>query len=906
VTAPTVVYLVPHTHWDREWYLPFQSFRLRLVGLVDRVLDALEADPRFVFTLDGQLATIDDYLELRPEAEERIRALVGAGRLALGPWQILMDEFLVSAETIVRNLELGRRRAEELGAEPMPVGYLPDMFGHVAQMPQLLRRAGIEQAVVWRGVPAAIDRHVFTWTAPDGSSVRAEYLPDGYGNAAHVADPPGRLAAKLERLAEEARPFFGDDPVLALYGTDHTEPLPEIAELVERANAAGGSVRVELATLPGYFGRVPGPDPVPEWRGELRSAARANLLPGVTSARIDLKAACARAERLLARYAEPLQALWGEGWPEAALGLAWRGVIENSAHDSICGCSVDAVSRQVLVRFEEAEQIAGALAAEAAEAVAGRVARGSAAVLNPSPHPRTDVVELELSVPDDAGDVALALPDGSLLATQEVSRTEPLLLARDFPASEIPAFLDRRLHGRELLGRLLSGLTIDEADGRPRVTLDVAAEPGPELLDVDELRAALALATEAAPDETWLLRVLERPRRRLLAAVPAPALGWTAVRPATGRGRVEGAVRGGEGRLENGRLELEVAEDGTLRLGGLTGVGRLVDGGDRGDSYNYAPPATDALVDTPESVEVETVAAGPVRGELAVRRTYRWPVGLREDGSARAEETARVVVTTRVELRADEPFVRVRIELENPCRDHRLRFHVPLPRRTEVSAAEGQLAVVERGPSVEGGAGERPVPTFPAQGFVDAGGMAALLPHVFEYELVDGRELALTVLRSTGLISRNDNAWREEPAGPEVPIPDAQLRGPWSVELALHPHERSWADADVLGLLERYRHPFLTAPGSGRDAQRSLGPETGLELEGDGIALSALRRRDGWLELRLACERPRAGTAVVSGGFREAREVDLLGRPLGPLEVESGSLRLELGAWEIRTVQLAR
>src|SRR5207245_5382802 len=184
------VFLVPHTHWDREWYRPFQSFRISLVDVVDEVLERLEAEPELRFTLDGQLATVDDYLEIRPEAGERIGELVGADRLAIGPWQTLMDEFLVDGETIMRNLEAGLARAAEFGSA-MRVGYLPDMFGHVAQMPQILRSAGIETAVVWRGVPSAVDFHRFVWEAPDGSAVVAEYLPGGYGNAAHLFDVPG-------------------------------------------------------------------------------------------------------------------------------------------------------------------------------------------------------------------------------------------------------------------------------------------------------------------------------------------------------------------------------------------------------------------------------------------------------------------------------------------------------------------------------------------------------------------------------------------------------------------------------------------------------------------------------------------------------------------------------------------
>src|SRR5512132_4621370 len=219
-----LLYLVPHTHWDREWYEPFQRFRLRLVDLVDGVLDRAEADRRFCFTFDGQTAMLEDYLEIRPEAEPRIQALVATGQLAVGPWRILSDEFLVSGETLVRNLEAGVARAGRFG-QAMAVDYLPDEVGHAAQIPQLLRLAGFGHAAVWRGVPAAIDRHAFHWSSPDGSTVRAEYLLGGYGNAAGLFGFPDDLKGTVGRLHERLRPVFGADPVLAMYGTDHGSPL---------------------------------------------------------------------------------------------------------------------------------------------------------------------------------------------------------------------------------------------------------------------------------------------------------------------------------------------------------------------------------------------------------------------------------------------------------------------------------------------------------------------------------------------------------------------------------------------------------------------------------------------------------------------------------------------------------
>jgi alpha-mannosidase len=357
--------------------------------------------------------------------------------------------------------------------------------------------------------------------------------------------------------------------------------------------------------------------------------------------------------------------------------------------------------------------------------------------------------------------------------------------------------------------------------------------------------------------------------------------------------------------IGNGLVEARVGDDGTLRLDGggvrLSGVGKLVDGGEVGDSYNYAPPAADTLVETPEEVAVALGEAGPVRGRLDVVRTYRWPLAAAVDGSARSAEKALVPVTTAVEIRAGEPFVRLRIFFDNPSSDHRLRVHVPLAHAVAGSFAEGQFAVVERGLEAEGGYGEVPLPTFPARGFVDAGGVAVLLDHVLEYEVIGGSELALTVLRSIGFISRNLNPYREEPAGPEVAVPAAQLKGPWSVSFALYPHEGTWREARVLERMEAYQHPFVTARGTGRrDASR----ESGLEVTGEGVVLSSLRRRGEWLELRLACESPEPQRAFVSGRFGAARDADLLGRRGAALPLDGGDLELDLGPWEIRTVQL--
>jgi mannosylglycerate hydrolase len=930
--SPTVIHLVPHTHWDREWYEPFQVFRMRLVELVDKLLDSMEADERLAFTLDGQVATVDDYLEIRPEGRIRIERLIAAGRLAIGPWQILMDEFLISGETIIRNLEIGWHAAEAYGAA-MPIGYLPDMFGHVAQMPQILRRAGIGYAVVWRGVPAAIDRHAFTWRSPDGSAVRTEYLVGGYGNGAYLLAIPDRLADKVARYVEAGRSFYGDTSILAMYGTDHAVPSPRLATIVAAANARRADIEVRIETLTRYIQSFEVAEAAPTagglapsgstWTGELRSAARANMLMNVTSARIDIKAAAARAERLLERYAEPLAALHAPAWPDRLLELAWRRVVDNSAHDSICGCSQDAVVSQVLARFAEAEQIGHGIAKAAIRPLAAATRRGSLAIVNPSPHDRVDVIEADLDVPAAWAAVDLELDDGRRVPTQLVEQFEPVLRRLRLTGAQVPELFARRLHGRELFGHSLDGHRIDRDGETARLVLVMDDPAAPADFDIDELLDAVAEAASGDPDESWEVVVVRADRRRLAAAVAAPALGWTTARPVEGTaaarvddGGAAGAavtdrVEVGPRTLANGLVSVRVDDDGTFELAGggatLRGVGRLVDGGDYGDTYNYGPPAADRLVEQPRAVTVRARADGPINGSLEIVRTYDWPAGL-ADGGGRTEATNPVDVVTTLGLRTGELFVRVAIAFTNPSRDHRVRWHIPLSAPTDHSSAEGQFAVVDRGLVEEAGHGEVPTPTFPAHGFVHAAGVSVLLDHVTEYELVDGRELALTVLRSTGLISRNDNPFREDPAGPEVAVPGAQLVGPWQFGFALLPHIGSWESAAVLAASEAYHLPFITAPGTASETDDArLAPGPGLRLAGDGVVLSALRRRGDWLEIRLVAEHPAPTTAFLHARepFAAALEVDLLGRTGAELPIEpDGSIALALGPWAIRTIRI--
>src|SRR5690606_11566122 len=401
------------------------------------------------------------------------------------------------------------------------------------------------------------------------------------------------------------------------------------------------------------------------------------------------------------------------------------------------------------------------------------------------------------------------------------------------------------------------------------------------------------------------------PRRTVAALVDVPALGLASVRPVPSSGVSPETPAEGEGDvLDNGLLRAQVHADGTLGLrtaSGIVveGIGRIVDGGDLGDTYNYAPPAADRLVGDPLSVDVRPVWSGALVAACDIVRTYRWPASGDLERDARSEGEEDVTVATRAELRAGEPFLRLRVTFDNRCEDHRVRLHLALPRRADTSFAEGQFAITERGTTAEGGFGERPVPTFPASGFVAAGGLAVLLEHVTEYEVIGGgRELALTLLRSVGHLSRDRNPYRDQPAGPQLPTPRAQCRGERSAGFAIMPYAGERPGSGVLRAAEAYRHDLLTAVGYGPAAAAAPPSRAGVEIAGDGVAMTSLRARDGWIETRVVALRDEPVTAVLRGPFIEAVRTDLRGRPGAALAVPAGTAALGLRPWEMATVRL--
>ncbi|MBL8776988.1 MAG: hypothetical protein JNK12_13685 [Acidimicrobiales bacterium] len=878
---PRRVTIVPHTHWDREWYSPFQTFRLRLVDLLDELLPRLEADPSYAhFLLDGQMAVVDDYLAVRPDQEERLRHLALSGRLAMGPWYILMDEFLVSGETIVRDLAKGLDRAASFGGA-MDVGYLPDMFGHIAQMPQILRQFGFEHAVVWRGVPSVIGRAAFWWEAPDGSTVRAEYLPEGYGNGSVLPMEGKELVARIDAFVERYGPMLADaegepDPILWMNGTDHQVPMPWLGYVVDEANREQGDYELRVGSLAEHLAAAP-TDGLPTWRGELRSGAHSNLLMGVASNRTDVRRAAATAERALEARCEPLWALFqpADRWPATLLDEAWTHVVHNAAHDSICACSVDEVCNAVLHRYAEAVDIADGLAKRAADRFAMTLAHEGTVVVNPSARTRGGLAAVVVPGTDDVP------------GTQVLRRWAADGLLGSFPRDEALHMAPRAV---DELGAHQYSIEATDEGALVVLTVDDAMRV-PASFPTHDLEALLA---DKGDDARVEIRVRQAAKQQLLAHVAdVPGYGWQAVARPTPPAHPVSCPDAHT--LTNGLVTVVVdAVDGTFSVDGHAGLGRLVDGGDVGDTYNYCPPATDREVDTPDAVNVTVVEEGPVRATVDVVRTYRWPaaaVGL----DARTDDEVTTEVTTRLELHAGEAFVRATTTFDNATRDHRLRAWFPLPERATSSRAECAFAMVERGLVAEGGDSERALPTFPSRRFVQAGGLTIAHEGLLEYELVDlddagatAGAVALTLLRCTGMLSQGPMPYRPLPAGPQTPMEGSQQRGPQTMRYAV-----AIGDVDAYALADDAFLPFLT----GRARGVGEGPDVGTHLDVTGAPVSSLRRHDGRLELRVFNPGTTETEVRVTG--RKGWLMDLKGTPLAPFEET-----IDLPAGRIATLAL--
>ncbi|MEO8602796.1 MAG: glycosyl hydrolase-related protein [bacterium] len=842
--------VVSHFHWDREWYRTFEMYRARLADAVDRVLELLDADPDYRFLLDGQTVVIEDYLAVRPQRREALAAALHAGRLSTGPWYVQPDSLLPSGEALIRNLQYGRRVADAFGGGSR-VAYVPDSFGHPAQFPQLFVGFGLRTFIYWRGNGSEIDTlgRAYRWIAPDGSAVEALLLRDGYFNAAclpaDIGDAAQRIAEQLARVPDDGHPR------ILMNGFDHMLPDAHVGEMVDELSrltnlsvergVLDDAARGPLASLPAYS-------------GPLMGARFANLLPGVWSTRMPIKLANRRCEALLEGWAEPWAAIGaalGVADEQQALRLAWQQVLHNQAHDSLCGCSLDAVVAQVMQRYAGAEGLARETTTRLLERLAGHDverrtpdgAEQEIAVFNPSAHPRTDVVRIALE----------AFPSMRMPLGQP--EFAPLMIA----TLEAP------------------GYTVDGAPVR--------------VIESDDPTRARWLPAQPALDLEMVI-------------ADVPAFGFRRVKLQRSY-TVDDAVDGGR-EIGSGPVRAAMAADGTfdVTLGDKT-YRRLLaveDHGDRGDSYDF-----DAVAHEP-GARLGSVTWRRLRHpsgieHLIVTRVFDVPFELTEERDRRGAELVPLTLIVEARIAPGVPRLDLRVRLHNTARDHRLRLLFPTGARPAgcVAATTFDIAAPPRYESDESEWLHAAPRTFPHQGWVSANGLTVAAPGLPEAEVTADGTIAITFLRCIGWLARFGLHSRYQPAGPVMPLDGAQMLGWHEASLSLFGGVDCAAARDAeLGLRAVFAgHTPL------------LRPDTSLlSLDITEVVVSAFKAAEDGRGVVVRLLNPTATPHVVTLSYRlpieSVESVRLDETPDGgEVDYAAGLIRLTVAPHALRTLRIS-
>lgn len=783
------------THWDREWYEPFQEFRMWLVELIDELMDLMERDKDYKsFHLDGQTIVIEDYLEIRPEQRERLLRHLKERRLLIGPWYNLPDEWLVSGESLIRNLMRGYRICRELGVAPLDFAYTPDQFGHIAALPMIMSGFGLKTGIVWRGTQDETYPAQFIWEGPDGSRMIYYKLMDkgSYGPFDFLARRPIKQAGYSEEsFKERFEPYFKEEVargtapvVLLLDAIDHQRPDPEMPNLLAQLRERYPAIEFCWTSLEEY-GRelLKYQDRYPLRKGELREPLRDSkrvaqyLIVHTISSRADIKKRNDACAALLEKWCEPcaLFALMdGQSPTLRYLDKAWEYLLKNHPHDSICGCSIDQVHRDMQYRFDQAEMIGEGLLRRALAPMGNASAESecwrNVAVCNPLPQAQTGVFDATLYFPSDYGKTTgHTYHDG--LATGEAYNKFHLVDGEGKRLTYQHRGIERGVECRRL-----------DAAGRETITTG----------DLYHVAVEMEL--------------------------PSCGISGFSIQGTDDATRTFGSLLTGPMSASNGNISIAVANDGSVTLGKndgpeFRGLFLYEDAGDCGDGWTRGIPVHDTVFRSYGSAVTTGIEEnGPLRVTFRIERQLLLPRRLDSRAYTRSNDRVAVDITDFITLEKHNNALKVRTVINNTAEDHRLRVLFPTRCDATVSFADTPFAVVERDvfiPATTALWQERINEEKAFTSFCGVtgtlGGLAIASPGgLHEYAVLQTaeRELALTLFR----------AFRKTVGKPEER--DGQLAGLLSFEYALVPFEGVLKPVDLLREVAELQTPprfFTTA-----------------------------------------------------------------------------------------------
>ena len=851
------LHVISNTHWDRDWVYPFQETRLLLLEFMDNLLDLLENDPKFnSFLMDSQTIAVEDYLDMRPEREEQVKKFIKAGRLIVGPWYTLPEEYIVNGESLVRNLVVGHRYAAKWG-KISKLGYTPFSYGQTSQMPQIYQGFDIDTIIFYRGINTKKSEYILE--GPDGSRLvgcrfgalsrfsyyfyvyrmarygmgRDEWwydwdrgaLPfrlnnENYPNGHYYPLDPANekldesiLPKQLKKLIDDESEHFSTSHIACMQGFDCSSPDPRERELIELSKPIVEEMGHEIFqdTLENFMldMRKELGDDVEVLTGESRSPGATgkwtNLMGDVISSRTKIKRRNAMTEMLIQRFAEPFSVLgWtiGGEYMKSSIDQAWKYLLQNHPHDDICGGGVDQMEKDMMYRFDQADIISQGVGRRGLAAIQKQIDNNDVdinesviTVFNPSPFKRSEVVTLTVDLPDKSGYKGFAIKDteGNALPFVELKR-EPF------------GTLVRNLEDISLQLR------------SQRVHLHA------EFKDIPAYGYKTYFVTKEDEDINKLSFIGDEAYKQ----------------------------KG----LENEYLRVDINDDGSLnihdKISGHTFANQhyFEDSGESGNPWIHMVPEQNEIITTQRKIaEIELLEKSDMLTRYKITFRITIPAGLegKEGNYRRSDETKAMVIESILTLRKDQRWLDVHTRVDNPAEHHRLRAMFPTNIKVEVSAAEAAFDVIER-PIIRTKDNiyyGRPNPQYPMHRFVDMSdgnvGLGIINDGIREYEAVDNDERTLAITLFRGFTATQSPVIDQWDVFPEMKL--AQSLGINEWRYAIMPHKGTWEEGDLYRETDKFLLKLETAQ-AGKGGGSLPKELSFVEITSEKIALSAMKKSE--------------------------------------------------------------
>ncbi|MBG7859995.1 alpha-mannosidase [Enterococcus faecium] len=749
------VYIISHSHWDREWYMAYEQHHMRLIELIDDLLELFEVDPSFnSFHLDGQTIILDDYLQVRPEKRQAIQQAINEGKLRIGPFYILQDDFLISSESNVRNMLIGMEESRKWGT-PVMLGYFPDTFGNMGQTPQLMKQAGISATAFGRGVkPIGFDNQVLEaenyssqysemwWKGPDQTAIFGLLFANWYSNGNEIpVEKEAALAFWKQKLAD-AEQYASTNHLLMMNGVDHQPVQKDISKAIHLANELFPDYEFIHSNFTDYLEAVQKdvPEDLGSVEGELTSQETDGwyTLANTASARVYLKQWNTKVQRQLENITEPLATMAYEvsgNYPHDQLDYAWKTLMQNHPHDSICGCSVDSVHREMIPRFEKADEVGKYLAQDSLEQLTAAI--------------------------DTTGFPKDSFPF-VIVNTAGMDKTGE---------AEITIELERKRFAEGIPEQLYQ-----ELENLPKRKYHVETKSGatiPAILSEETVQFGYDL-----PKDRFRVPYMARMIKVTLPLENMPAFSWETFALVEGEAKAEEkeTMIHQSGRIiENGPLHLTIEKNGTITMEDrknkrkLNNLHIFEDIGDIGNEYIFKQPFCDqpilssnkensevkVLVDTPEIAKISILQEMeiPVSADERLEKEQQMVVEFRYRKAERSKEKRILQIKTIMTIRKDSKKIDFETTLDNQMKDHRLRVLFPTKLHVEHHEADSIFEVVKR-PNHVSKSWENPTNPQHQQAFVNIHdeeyGVTVGNFGLNEYEVTEDGQIAVTLLRSVG------------------------------------------------------------------------------------------------------------------------------------------------------------